>query len=37
MAGRSGRLRMNEGACDLDGRFYCGSMGYDHQRGAGAL
>jgi sugar lactone lactonase YvrE len=22
-------LRMNEGACDPDGRFYCGSMAYD--------
>ena len=31
------RLRMNEGACDPDGRFYCGSMAYDKQRGAGAL
>jgi sugar lactone lactonase YvrE len=28
---------MNEGACDPDGRFYCGSMGYQHQRGGGAL
>lgn len=31
------RVRMNEGACDPDGRFYCGSMGYDKQPGAGAL
>ena len=31
------RLRMNEGACDPDGRFYCGSMAYDKQPGAGAL
>jgi sugar lactone lactonase YvrE len=31
------RLRMNEGACDPDGRFYCGSMAYDKQTGAGAL
>ena len=31
------RIRMNEGACDPDGRFYCGSMAYDKQRGAGAL
>jgi sugar lactone lactonase YvrE len=30
-------LRMNEGACDPDGRFYCGSMAYDKQPGAGAL
>ena len=32
-----GNLRMNEGACDPDGRFYCGSMAYDKQPGAGAL
>jgi len=31
------RLRMNEGACDPDGRFYCGSMAYDKQPGAAAL
>jgi sugar lactone lactonase YvrE len=31
------RLRMNEGACDPDGRFYCGSMAYDKQPGAGVL
>ena len=31
------RLRMNEGACDPDGRFYCGSMAYDKQPGAGTL
>ena len=31
------QLRMNEGACDPDGRFYCGSMAYDKQRGAGTL
>jgi sugar lactone lactonase YvrE len=30
-------LRMNEGGCDPDGRFYCGSMAYDKQPGAGAL
>ena len=30
-------VRMNEGACDPDGRFYCGSMAYDRRRGAGAL
>jgi sugar lactone lactonase YvrE len=30
-------VRMNEGACDPDGRFYCGSMAYDKQPGAGAL
>jgi sugar lactone lactonase YvrE len=31
------RARMNEGACDPNGRFYCGSMGYDRTPGAGAL
>jgi sugar lactone lactonase YvrE len=30
-------LRMNEGACDPDGRFHCGSMAYDKQPGAGSL
>lgn len=30
-------VRMNEGACDPDGRFYCGSMAYDQRPGAGAL
>jgi len=30
-------VRMNEGGCDPDGRFYCGSMAYDGTRGAGAL
>ena len=30
-------LRMNEGGCDPEGRFYCGSMAYDKQPGAGAL
>lgn len=29
--------RMNEGSCDPDGRFYCGSMAYDQQQGAGKL
>jgi sugar lactone lactonase YvrE len=29
--------RMNEGGCDPDGRFYCGSMAYDKRPGAGAL
>lgn len=29
--------RMNEGACDPDGRFYCGSMAYDLRSDAGAL
>ena len=31
------RLRMNDGACDPDGRFYCGSMAYDQAPGAAAL
>jgi sugar lactone lactonase YvrE len=31
------QMRMNEGACDPDGRFYCGSMAYDKRPGAGAL
>ena len=30
-------LRMNEGGCDPEGRFYCGSMAYDQQPGAGSL
>jgi sugar lactone lactonase YvrE len=30
-------VRMNEGACDPNGRFYCGSMAYDQRPGAGAL
>jgi sugar lactone lactonase YvrE len=28
-------VRMNEGGCDPDGRFYCGSMAYDQRPGAG--
>ena len=28
-------VRMNEGGCDPDGRFYCGSMAYDKQPGGG--
>jgi sugar lactone lactonase YvrE len=32
-----GRVRMNEGGCDPDGRFYCGSMAYDRQPGAATL
>jgi sugar lactone lactonase YvrE len=31
------KLRMNEGGCDPDGRFWCGSMGYDQSPGAGTL
>ncbi len=30
-------VRMNEGACDPDGRFWCGSMAYDKRPGAAAL
>lgn len=30
-------VRMNEGGCDPDGRFYCGSMAYDQQPGAAGL
>ena len=30
-------VRMNEGGCDPDGRFYCGSMAYDKTRGAASL
>ena len=30
-------VRMNEGACDRQGRFYCGSMAYDEAPGRGAL
>jgi sugar lactone lactonase YvrE len=30
-------IRMNEGACDPDGRFYCGSMAYDQRPGAASV
>lgn len=30
----SKKIRMNEGGCDPDGRFYCGSMAYDQTPGA---
>jgi sugar lactone lactonase YvrE len=30
-------VRMNDGATDPDGRFYCGSMAYDQTPGAGSL
>src|SRR5829696_7117589 len=30
-------IRMNEGGCDPDGRFYCGSMAYDKRPGAASL
>jgi sugar lactone lactonase YvrE len=31
------QVRMNEGGCDPDGRFYCGSMAYDQTPKAGAV
>jgi sugar lactone lactonase YvrE len=30
-------VRMNEGGCDPDGRFYCGTMAYDKRPGGGSL
>jgi sugar lactone lactonase YvrE len=30
-------IRMNEGGCDPDGRFYCGSMAYDQAKGAASV
>ena len=30
-------VRMNEGGCDPDGRFWCGSMAYDQRPGAATL
>ncbi len=30
-------VRMNEGGCDPEGRFYCGSMAYDQHPGGAAL
>jgi sugar lactone lactonase YvrE len=30
-------VRMNEGGCDPQGRFYCGSMAYDGAKGRGRL
>jgi sugar lactone lactonase YvrE len=30
-------VRMNEGGCDPDGRFYCGSMAYDQAVGRGSV
>lgn len=32
-----GKVRMNEGACDPDGNFWCGSMAYDRAAGAASL
>ena len=31
------RVRMNEGGCDPQGRFWCGSMAYDRRPGGGTL
>jgi sugar lactone lactonase YvrE len=36
-AGKDGRLRMNDGACDPAGRFWAGSMAYEGDAGAGSL
>ncbi len=30
-------VRMNDGGCDVTGRFYCGSMAYDEGHGRGTL
>jgi sugar lactone lactonase YvrE len=30
-------IRMNEGGCDPDGRFYCGTMAYDKTPGAASI
>src|SRR5207237_4227419 len=30
-------VRMNDGGCDPQGRFYCGSMAYDKAEGVGTL
>jgi sugar lactone lactonase YvrE len=30
-------IRMNDGACDPQGRFWCGSMAYDQREGGGSL
>jgi sugar lactone lactonase YvrE len=31
------KIRMNDGGCDPQGRFYCGTMAYDETPGAGTL
>jgi sugar lactone lactonase YvrE len=33
----SEQVRMNEGGCDPEGRFYCGSMAYDQRPGAASV
>src|ERR671918_744895 len=35
-AGQAGRTRMNDGACDPQGRFWAGSMAYDYDTSPGA-
>jgi sugar lactone lactonase YvrE len=34
---RDAGIRMNDGGCDPQGRFYCGTMAYDETPGAGTL
>jgi sugar lactone lactonase YvrE len=34
---RDDTIRFNDGACDPDGRFYCGTMAWDARPGAGSL
>jgi sugar lactone lactonase YvrE len=34
---RDRSIRFNDGGCDPDGRFYCGTMAYDARPGAGSL
>ncbi len=36
-AWRGDGVRMNEGGCDPDGRFWCGSMAYDQSPGAASM
>jgi sugar lactone lactonase YvrE len=36
-AAKGGAVRMNDGACDPQGRFWAGSMAYDTTSGAGSL
>jgi sugar lactone lactonase YvrE len=31
------KIRMNDGSCDPQGRFYCGTMAYDETPGAGSV
>lgn len=34
---RNAGVRMNDGGCDPQGRFFCGSMDYESEQGAGTL